>query len=111
MITIRMRAICKLLILLALTSASGLPQREAEAAADSSPQGLRLPNGKLQREEILKAEYKKALTDADDLLKMAEDLKIELEKNDASVLSISVLKKTENIEKLAKKIRSRLRQH
>ena len=70
-----------------------------------------LPNGKLQREEILKSEYKKALTDADTLLKMAEDLKIEMERNDASVLSISVLKKTEDIEKLAKKIRSRLRQH
>jgi hypothetical protein len=36
-------------------------------------------------------------------------LKEELEKNDRHVLSLTSLKKTEEIEKLAKRIRSRLR--
>ncbi|MCX6625584.1 MAG: hypothetical protein NTY38_31885 [Acidobacteria bacterium] len=97
--------------MVALTAAAGLPQREVEPIAPTSPPDVRLPSGKMQREEILKAEYKKAVEESGTLLKMAEDLKIELEKNSSSVLSIPVLKKTEEIEKLARKIRSRLRQH
>ncbi len=69
----------------------------------------RLPNGKSQQEEILKADYEKTLKDCSELIELAEQLKAELEKNDRHVLSISSLKKTEDIEKLAKRIRSRLR--
>jgi hypothetical protein len=70
---------------------------------------VRLPNGRSQREEILRADHEKSLQDAAQLLGMAESLKIELEKNDRHVLSLSVLKKTEEIEKLAKRIRTRLK--
>lgn len=69
----------------------------------------KLPNGKSQREEILRHEHQKSLEDSEELLKLAEDLKMELEKNDRHVLSVSSLKKTEQIEKLAKRIRSRLK--
>ena len=69
----------------------------------------KLPNGKSQREEILRHEHQKSLEDSGELLKLAEDLKMELEKNDRHVLSVSSLKKTEQIEKLAKRIRSRLK--
>jgi hypothetical protein len=69
----------------------------------------RLPNGKSQQEEILKAQHEQNLKDAARLIEMAEQLKQELEKNDRHVLSISTLKKAEDIENLAKKIRSRLR--
>lgn len=74
-----------------------------------SAQDRRLPSGKSQQEAILKVEYEKTLEDAGRLLKLAEDLKIELEKSDRHVLSISSLKKTEEIEKLAKRIRKRLK--
>ncbi len=60
-------------------------------------------------EDLLKAEHKKSLEEAGKLLKLAEDLKIELEKNDRHVLSIGAIKKTEEIEKLAKRIRDRMR--
>jgi hypothetical protein len=70
---------------------------------------VRLPNGKSQQEAILKAEYEKALQEAGELLELAENLKIELEKNQRHVLSVASLRKTEEIEKLAKRIRSRLR--
>ena len=69
----------------------------------------RLPNGKVQRDEILKAEREQNLKDAAQLADLAEQLKQELEKNDRYVLSVSSLKKTDEIEKLVKKIRSRLR--
>src|SRR5262245_41816541 len=77
-------------------------------SAGSEPD-LKLPNGKSQQEEILKADHQKSLKDAAQLLELAEQLKIDLEKSEGRVLSVSTLKKTEEIEKLAKRIRSRLR--
>ncbi|HMD48698.1 MAG TPA: hypothetical protein VKG79_06360 [Bryobacteraceae bacterium] len=70
---------------------------------------VRLPNGKLQRDEMLKAEFQKSLDDARELSRLAGDLKLDLEKNDRYVLSIATLKKTEEIEKLAKRIHDRLK--
>lgn len=77
------------------------PQGEKEPA--------RLPDGRLQTEAILKEDHAKSLKDADEILKLAEELKVELEKNDRHVLSVASIKKTEEIEKLAKRIRSRMR--
>jgi len=82
----------------------GRPRPEEEPAEDA-----RLPNGKLQRDEILKAEFQKTLDDARELSKLADELKLALEKNDRYVLSIATLKKTEDIEKLAKRIHDRLK--
>ncbi len=72
---------------------------------------IRLPDGGSQREEILKSEHQKSLKDAAELIDTAEELKAELERNDRHVLSVSSLKKTEQIEKLAKRIRGRLRRY
>ncbi|HLK22127.1 MAG TPA: hypothetical protein VKT81_24435 [Bryobacteraceae bacterium] len=72
---------------------------------------VRLPNGKLQRDEILKADYQKSLEDARELSKLADQLKTDLEKSDRYVLSIPTLKKAEDIEKLAKKIRDRMKHY
>lgn len=78
------------------------PQKKEDAPA-------RMPDGRLQSEEILKADHASNLKDAAELLRMAEDLKAELEKNDRHVLSVGMLKKTEEIEKLSKRIRNRLK--
>jgi hypothetical protein len=40
---------------------------------------------------------------------LSEEVRIELEKNDRHVMSVTTLKKLEEIEKLAKRIRSRLK--
>jgi hypothetical protein len=76
---------------------------------NEEPEELRLPNGKLQRDEILKADFQKSLEEARELSKLADELKLALEKNDRYVLSIGTLKKTEEIERLAKRIRDRLK--
>jgi hypothetical protein len=60
-------------------------------------------------DEILKAEYQKSLHDARELSKLANDLKTEFEKNDYSVLSVATVHKTEDIDKLSKRIRGRLK--
>jgi hypothetical protein len=68
-----------------------------------------LPNGKSQKDEILKSEHQQNLKDAAELADLAEQLKIDLEKNDRYVLSMATIKKTDDIEKLAKRIRARMR--
>lgn len=68
-----------------------------------------LPNGQLSRDEIQKENYEKSLTDVRELAKLAEDLKTELEKSDRFSISLSTVKKAEEIEKLAKRIRGRIK--
>jgi hypothetical protein len=68
-----------------------------------------LPNGKSQKDAILKYEYEKNLKDAARLVELSGQLKQDLEKNSRFVLSMSTLKKTDEIEKLVKQIRSRMR--
>ena len=67
-----------------------------------------LPNGKSQKEEILKADHKLNLDDARRLVEVAQGLKAELEKHNQHVLSLNAIRNTEEIEKLAKRIRGRL---
>ena len=106
----------RLRITLVLACALALPAQIPPASQAPLPgeieppaEDLRLPNGKLQRDEILRAEYQKSLDDARQLSKLADDLKLEIEKNDRYVLSLATLKKTEEIEKLAKRIHDRLK--
>ena len=84
-------------------------QRGGRGGRGGEEEDVILPNGKSQKEEILKAEHQQNIKDAAELADLAEQLKIDLEKNDRYVLSIATLKKTDDIEKLAKRIRTRLR--
>ncbi|MES1261711.1 MAG: hypothetical protein ABUS49_08245 [Acidobacteriota bacterium] len=69
----------------------------------------RLPNGKLQRDEILKADYEQNMKDARDLVDLAKSFELDLEKSDRFVLSVGLLKKLDDIEKLTRKIRGRMK--
>ena len=70
---------------------------------------VKLPDGKSQREAILKDEFKHNLKDVDKLASLANDLKEAMEASDAHVVSLKMIKQTEEIEKLAKTIRGRLK--
>jgi hypothetical protein len=76
---------------------------------ESQDGDVKLPNGKSQKDEILKAEYAQNLKDARELVDLSQQLRDSLEKNDRYVLSLADLKKTEDIEKLTKRIHNRLR--
>ena len=69
----------------------------------------KLPNGKSQKDEIAKHEHEKALEDAQDLVTMAQQLRDELQKAGDYVVPMASLKKTEEIERLARRIRGRLK--
>jgi hypothetical protein len=97
-------------ILLVLTALFGqLPPDASNSRRDEAP--VRLPNGTLQSDEILKDDYKKNVKDAQELIDLAESLKMSLEKGAQHVLSLSDIKKTEEIEKISKRIRSRIRRY
>ncbi len=100
---------CFSLLSFAPVSADRPQEPVPPGASRDAPEDVRLPNGKMQRDEILKAEHEQNLKDAGQLVDLAESLKADLEKNDRFVLSLATLKKTDDIEKLVRKIRSRLR--
>jgi hypothetical protein len=69
----------------------------------------RLPDGKSQKNAIAKEQHEQALKDADQLVAMAQDLRDEIRQAGTFVVPLSSVKKTEEIEKLAKRIRGRLK--
>ena len=93
-------------IVLSLAALSSLALAPGQQPAQDD---VKLPSGKSQRDEILKAEHEQNIKDAAQLVDLAQQLQQDLEKNERYVLSLSTLKKTDDIEKLVKKIRSRLR--
>jgi hypothetical protein len=94
---------------LALQAQQTPPPVDHPPLSEAAPEDVRLPNGKLQRQEILKYDYQKSLEDARALSKLADELKVDMEKNDYNVLSLATLKKIDEIDRLAKRIHDRLK--
>lgn len=97
---------------LCLLPLSGLSQGHGGAkihARSGDPADIQLPNGKSQMDEILKAEREQNIKDAAKLAELADELKEAIEKEDRFVFSLNTVKMTEDIEKLARKIRTRMR--
>lgn len=104
-----------LFVVPAVFAASLLPAQrridpsDADPNSDLDPESLRLPNGKKQTDEILKADYGKNVSDARELTSLARSFEEDLEKNEAFVFSLSSLKKLDDMEKLTKRIRARMK--
>jgi hypothetical protein len=77
-------------------------------AQESGDHETRMPSGKLQRDEILKADHAQNVKDAAELAKLSAEIQDELEKSDGYILPLKTVKKLEDVEKLAKTIRGRL---
>jgi hypothetical protein len=86
-----------------LAQAPVIPPPRNPDTKDEEPNPLK-PDPKA----VLQANEKSIKKDVERLYALASELKVEVEKTDnVQVLSIAMLKKTEDIEKLAKEIRSR----
>lgn len=85
--------------------AQELPPRDERDGADD----VKLPNGKFQKDAILKAEREQNLKDAARLVELSGQLRQDLEKNQSFILPLATLKKADEIEKLVKQIRTRMR--
>lgn len=96
----------RLIILLTLLVAA------APAGAQNTERDLakrKLPDGRSQAQAIIEDDYKKSLKDAEELMRRSEDLKEELEKWDHNVLSVDALRNVEEIEKIAKRLKKRMK--
>jgi hypothetical protein len=75
-----------------------------------NPDEVRLPNGKKQIDELLKSDRDKSIEDVKQLIAAAELLQKDLEQKDSQqLLNLNDIHRTEEIEKLAKRIRGRMR--
>ena len=91
------------------------PRGEADGRPFSRParkMTSSFPDGKTQRDEIAKADYKKNLEDAAELRQARRGFESGSGKRtSAFVVSVKTMKKTEDIEKLERNIRSRLKRY
>ena len=69
----------------------------------------KLPNGKSQKDAIAQLQHEQALKAASDMIELAQQVKDELQKAGNYIVPVSTIKKTEEIEKLARKIRGKLK--
>lgn len=108
MYLIRVASISVVPLLASLLSFAQFPSPPSHP---EEPPEVRLPNGHAQKNEMLKADHAKNVDDARVLAKLSEELKTDLEKNTEYVFSIAALKKVEEIEKTARRIRTRLKRY
>jgi hypothetical protein len=73
------------------------------------PEEKRLPDGRSQSEAILKEEHKRTMRELDEMAKLIQDLRAEFEKNEHHVVSLSAIRKLEDVEKRCRRIRDRQR--
>lgn len=102
---------CKFLPSILLLLAVSLAAQQPEPAPRHEQGEIKLPNGKNQKDEILKADFEKNVADAQKLVELSKELEKTLEANTRFVLSIEDLKRLDEIEKTAKRIRSRLKRY
>ncbi len=99
----------RLLLLFALLAAWPLlAQLPSNPTSPDQTPPVRLPDGRLQSEAILEAEHAQTMKDLEEIKKLLGEVEAALEKDTRHVLSLPSLKKLEEIEKRARKIRSRM---
>ena len=81
------------------------PERPMEVPPNTD----RLPDGRSKSDAILKQDYESNLKDLDEIHRLSDLVKGDLEKNTRHVLSVTNMKNVEEIEKIAKRILSRMR--
>lgn len=84
------------------------PGRHKPPFPDEEPD-RKLPNGKSQKDAIAEQQHNDALKAAGEMIDLAQQVKSELQRAGNFVVPVSTIKKTEEIEKLARKIRGKLK--
>jgi hypothetical protein len=84
------------------------PMQNHGGPDDPQPRN-KLPNGKTQSEEILKADHAKSLIELKQITELSESLAADMERDTPHVLSLNSIKKVEEIERLARRVKGRMR--
>jgi hypothetical protein len=92
-----------------LAAAQSLPLDLSQP--DRADKERRLPNGRSMNEAIIKDDLKRNLDDLRKIRDLAAEVEKDIEKTIGQVVSMDNLKKLEEVEKLSKRIRGRMRRH
>lgn len=95
---------------LALSAALALAQIDVPPPRRAD-EPKRLPDGRLWSEAVLKANYEANLKDLERMKKILESVQAELEQSQGHVLSLKALKDLEELERLSKRVRDRMKRH
>jgi hypothetical protein len=106
---LRLSAFLLVVVVATLVSGVSAQQRQSQPLGLPDPLDRKLPDGKTLRDGIVKADYEKNREDAAELVRLTAEVRDEFESGDRYVVSVKMLKKLEDVEKLAKDIRNRLR--
>lgn len=88
-----------------------VPGRPPSAPNGLPPMGLELPPGQKEKQDKLRNDdrQKQLVSDTDKLLRLATELQAEVAKTDKNVLSVDVIKKADEIERLAHSVKVKMR--
>ena len=92
-----------------LTARLANAQVTPQPGQGDDPAERRLSNGQLQTDAILKADYEQNVKDARELTALSKSIELDFDKNDQHVLSLALLKKLDDVDKITKRIRGRVR--
>jgi hypothetical protein len=92
-----------------LAAAAGAQQLPMPPPSREEPK--KLPDGRLWSEAVLKANYEANLKELERMRKILDSVQEELEKSKGHVLSIKALKDLEELERLSRRVRDRMRRH
>lgn len=93
--------------LVPMALAAGLARAQV-TQQDQSPD-RQMPNGMKQSDVILKADYEQNVKDSRELTALAKSIELDLDKEGEHILSLGLLRKLDDVERLTKRIRTRIR--
>lgn len=74
-------------------------------------QPKKLPDGRLWSEAVIKANYEANLRDMERMRQILDSVRKEIEETKGHVLSIRALREMEELERLSRRVRDRMRRH
>ena len=80
-----------------------------QAPPQQEPPEPRLPDGKSRTLAILQHDYEKSKQDVAEIIKLAQELQRDIERDEQFVVDVNSIRKAEKIEKLGKNIKNRFR--
>lgn len=96
---------------LALIAAAGMSTAQIQTLPPRPDEPKRLPDGRLWSEAVLKANYEANLKDLEQMRKILDSVRAEIEKSQGHVLSLRALKDLEELERLSRRVRERMKRH
>jgi hypothetical protein len=99
----------RLILMTFLLGGLALAQMPPVPDPPSQPPERKAPDGRNLNEQLLKEDYKANLKDLAEMQKMLAAVQADMEKNNQHVLSLVSLRYLEEIEKLSKRVRGRMK--